>query len=114
MSRAILQLLLEPLLFRLLLQQVLDARRHRVERAGQLAELIAPPDRDPVGEVALADPLGPFEQVVDRSGDGAREAEAHDERDNLDHEEQRADHRDEHEQELAEVERPDLRQRTRR
>ena len=40
------QLLLEPLLLGLLLQQVLDARGHRVERLGQLAELIARADRE--------------------------------------------------------------------
>ena len=39
------ELLFEPLLFRRLAQQTFDARRHRVERLGQLAELIARLDR---------------------------------------------------------------------
>ena len=57
------QLLLEPLLLRRLPQQVLDARGHRVERAGQLAELVFGLHRDLVGEVPLPDALGAREQL---------------------------------------------------
>ena len=99
-----LQFLLEPLLLGLLLQQVLDARGHRVERIGELAELIARADRYLVREVALPHALGAGEEVVDRPGDRARERQPHAERHHLDDEEQPADQAEQDEEHLAEAE----------
>ena len=73
------QLLLQPLLLRLLAQQVLDAARHHVERLRQLAELVAAVHRDRVREVALAQPLRAARQLVDAAGDRARQQQAQDE-----------------------------------
>ena len=52
------QLVVEPLLLALHVQQVLDAGAHAVERLGQVAELVARVDADAVREVALLDALG--------------------------------------------------------
>ncbi len=108
------QLLFEPFLLGLLLQQVLDAGRHQVEGLGQLAELVPPPDGDAVREVALPDPYRARKEVVDRSRDRPREPQAHAKRHDLDDQEQAADHGHKRKQELAEIERPDPDQRSAR
>ena len=59
--------------------------------SGQLAELIVASDVDAVGEVALPHPLGAHEQLVDRAGDRARQRQPHDQRDDLDDQEQHGD-----------------------
>jgi hypothetical protein len=97
------QLLLHPLLFRLLDEQILDARGHRVERLGQLAELIAGSDGDAPGEVAAADPLGAGKELVDRAGDRLRQRQAHGEGDALDNQKQDADTGQNQQQTTAEV-----------
>src|SRR5688500_15651239 len=66
------QLLREALFLGLLLEQVLDARGHRVERLRQLAELVPRFDGDAAGEVAAADALVPsasswIEPVIERA-----------------------------------------------
>ena len=85
------ELLLEPLLLRGLAQQVLDAGGHRVERLGQLAELVLRLHRNLVGEIALPDALGAGEQLVHRSGNRLGQRQTDDERDRLDDKEQPAD-----------------------
>ena len=67
---------------------------HRVERLGQLAQLIAGPDRNRVHEVAVAEVLRAGEQVVDRAGDLPGEEQADHQRHELDDEEQAADQRE--------------------
>ena len=54
-------------------------------------------DADPVREVALPHALGAGEQLVDRAGDRARQRQAHDQRHDLDDQEQ-AGHDDQDEQ----------------
>ena len=76
---------------------------HRVERVGQLAELIARLDLDPVREVAVLDALGADEQLVHRSGDRPRQRQADHQRDELDQQEQGADDDDEEHDRLAEA-----------
>ena len=99
------ELLFEPLLLGRLPQQILDARRHRVERLRPARRA----DRcavigDLVREIALPHALGAGEQLVHRSGDRARQREADHERNAFDDEEQPADHDQQDEQEcLAEV-----------
>ena len=67
----------------------------------QLAELVAGADGDLVAEVAAAHALGAGKQLVDRSGDRARERESHDERDGLDDQEQTRDHGKQDQEDLA-------------
>ena len=85
------QLFLEPLLLRGRLHQPFDAAGHLVERARQLAELIVRVHVDPVREVAMADPLGAGEQLVDRARDRSRERKPHAERDAFDDQEEPGD-----------------------
>ena len=82
------ELLFEPLLLGGLLEQILDAARHRVERFGEHTELVARLDRDAVSKVALADPPRAHEQGMHRPGDRLRQGEPHDQRDGLDDQEQ--------------------------
>ena len=58
------QLVVQPLLLALHVQQVLDAGAHAVERVGEVAQLVARLDADAMGEVALLDALGADEQLV--------------------------------------------------
>ena len=85
------QLLLQPLLLGLPAQQVLDPPGHDVERLGQLAELVAGPDRDGGGEVALAEALRPHGERMDAAGDGAGQQHA-DEQGSAVHDQERAAH----------------------
>jgi hypothetical protein len=100
------KLFLQPLLLRCRLQQILDAARHLVERAGEFAELILRLDVDPVGEVPLPHALRAHEQLVHRARDRARERESHDERNRLDDEEHDADHEQHDEQRIRQAHAP--------
>ena len=84
------QLVVEPLLLALDVQQVLDARAHAVERLGEIAQLVARRDVDAVREVALLDPLRAREELVHGGRDHTRERRAHEERRALDDQEQHA------------------------
>ena len=92
------QFLFEPLLLRRRLQQILDAARHLVERAGELTELVLGRDRDAVREISLTHALGPHEQLMDRARDRPRQCQPHDQRDQLDEQKQHGDD-DEHQAE---------------
>ena len=85
------QLLLEPLLLRVLAQQILDPAGHHVERLGELAELVVGPDGNAGAEVTLAQPLRAHRQRVDVAGDGAGQQRAHEQRAAVDDEEEPAD-----------------------
>ncbi len=84
------QLLLEPLLLRLLLHELPDPARHQVEGLGQLPELVARADPDLVREVALPQLLRPHREGVDPPGDRPREEEAEDEGHRVHHHEDEA------------------------
>ena len=61
----------------------MDARRHQVERLGELAELIAGAHLDFVAEVSLADVLRALAERVHRAGDRPGEDEANEDRGHL-------------------------------
>ncbi len=102
-----LQLLFQPLLYGLLLQQVFDARGHLVERLRQLAELIVRSDRDLVVEISLLHPLRADEELVHRPGDRPRQRKPHEEGHELNDEEHDADEGHGEEQKAADAERAD-------
>ena len=102
-------LFLETLLLGGLPQEILDAGRHQVERVREFAELVLDADRDAVAEVALADPFGPREQLVDRTRDRSREGEPHGERPDLDEDEQPREHLQEERQRVGVAARPEQR-----
>ena len=79
-----LELALHALLLALLLEQSLERLRHGVERGGECAELVAAVDLDAMREVAAVDGNGGAIEVADGIGDGAVEADRHDEGEELD------------------------------
>ena len=97
------QFFLEPFLLGLLAEQVFDAGGHRVERRGQLAELILGANRNLVREVAVADAFGAGKQLVDRTGNRTRQHETENQRQPLDDQKQHADHQQQDQQALAEA-----------
>src|SRR4030095_10930051 len=92
------QLLLEALLLRLLLKQILHAGGHRVERIRQIAELVVAVNGDAMGEIATPHMLGAARKLVHRAGDRPRQLQTHHERDALNREEESTDDRQEDEQ----------------
>ena len=64
------QLGLQPLPFLGDHNQPLQVLRHAIEFQTQLGELVAPADRDAVGEVAPLDSLRALVQLVNRAGNG--------------------------------------------
>jgi hypothetical protein len=71
--------------------------------SGEFAELIARLDLDPVREVAMLDAIGPDKQRVHRARDRARQRKTHDQRHELNQQEQGADDDDEEYDRLAEA-----------
>ena len=85
------QLLLETLLLGRLLEQVPDAVSHGVERLAQLAQLVSCPDANLMTKIALPHLPGPNEELVHGTRDRLRQGEAHDQRSELDDQEQTGD-----------------------
>ncbi len=79
-----LQLALHALLLALLFEQALERLRHGVERSRERAKLVAALHLDAMREVAAVDGGGGAIEIADGIGDGAVEADRHDEGDELD------------------------------
>ena len=71
-------------------------------------ELVPGVDADAVREVALPDALGADEQLVDRARDRSRQRQAHDQRHELDDQEQHGDNKQEEPEGVAERDRAEL------
>ncbi|OQC41105.1 MAG: hypothetical protein BWX64_01112 [Acidobacteria bacterium ADurb.Bin051] len=89
------QLLVERLLLRGGPHQLLEVRRHRVERTLQLAELIAAPHPQPHGEVAVRDHAGRAAQLVHRPGEADDHEQGDRRGDDVDVEEGHGEHEEE-------------------